>query len=365
MSLRFLAKPKIVTQGNTGTASVIELTLANLNGKLDHDSRKAFLARCQACNDGTFANATNATIAAGKSSTAKYTHTANKDLTFHTGVGSKATQTLTISGVVKDSETVTIGSDSGNRVYEFDGNSSVTSGNVAVDISASMTKSQGTLTVDTQPTAGDTFTINTRVYTFVAVGLANDNNEISVGADLAEAKLNIVAAINGTDHNSANNDVTAAAFATDDCVLTAKVPGTVGDTIATTETFTEGTNVFDAATLGTTTAGVDCSANDAKDALKTAIDADPLSDVDARGNLIIDALKNGTAANSYVTTETMANGSWGAATMTGGTDLELGKLYVSVTNTTAETITLRFGPPPVGGRVVDFSESIQLTHAAP
>ncbi len=33
--------------------------------------------------------------------------------------------------------------------------------------------------------------------------------------------------------------------------------GTAGNSIATTETFTSSNNVFDAATLGTTTAGVD------------------------------------------------------------------------------------------------------------
>ena len=40
-------------------------------------------------------------------------------------------------------------------------------------------------------------------------------------------------------------------------VITAITKGVTGDEIATTETFTAGTNVFDAATLGTTTAGVD------------------------------------------------------------------------------------------------------------
>lgn len=117
--------------------------------------------------------------------------------------------------------------------------------------------SQGTLTMDTQPTAGDTMTIGTKTYTFTADGTAAADGEIDVGADLADAKTLVPAAINGTDGiNTAHTQVTAAAFVGDDMVITASTKGTAGDSIATTETFTAVTNVFDAATLGTTTAGV-------------------------------------------------------------------------------------------------------------
>jgi hypothetical protein len=118
--------------------------------------------------------------------------------------------------------------------------------------------SQGTLTMDTQPTAGDTMTIGTKVYTFTADGTAAADGEIDVGADLADCKTLVVAAINGTDGiNTAHTQVTAAAFVGDDMVITASTKGVAGDLIATTETFTAGTNVFDDVTLGTTTAGVD------------------------------------------------------------------------------------------------------------
>ena len=118
--------------------------------------------------------------------------------------------------------------------------------------------SQGTLTIDTQPIVGDTFTIGTKLFTFVTDETADADGELDVGADLADAKVQIVAAINGTDgFNTASAFVTAAAFATNDCVLTAKVKGVAGDLIATTETFDEVTNVFDADVLGTTVTGVD------------------------------------------------------------------------------------------------------------
>jgi hypothetical protein len=118
--------------------------------------------------------------------------------------------------------------------------------------------SQGVLTIAVQPTAGDTMTIGTKVYTFVADGTEAEEGDISVETDLATAKVSIVAAINGTDSiNTSNADVVASNFSTNDCTLTAKVKGVIGDTIVTTETFTAETNIFDAGTLGTETAGLD------------------------------------------------------------------------------------------------------------
>jgi hypothetical protein len=108
-----------------------------------------------------------------------------------------ATKTLTISGAVADSETVSIGSD----VYEFladTAQSKTAETNIAVDITASTTKAQGTLTVDTNPTLNDTMTIGTTVYTFVENPPLNAG-EIAIGTDVEATQINIVAAINGTD----------------------------------------------------------------------------------------------------------------------------------------------------------------------
>jgi len=116
---------------------------------------------------------------------------------------------------------------------------------------------QGTLTVDTLPTATtDTITVGATTYTFVAEADYEEAGQISLGAGLAECQANIVAAINGTDlYNAVNDDVSAGDFAADDCILTATVPGIDGNTITTTETFTAVTNIFDDTTLGTTVAG--------------------------------------------------------------------------------------------------------------
>ena len=145
---------------------------------------------------------------------------------------------LAISGVVVDGETVTINNPfaEGVDVYEFvtdDAKTKTSPENIAVDISAFSVKASGTLTMDTQPTSGDTITIGDKTFIFVPVGTANSDGEISIGADLAAAKLNLVAAINGADGvNSAVPGVHAANFIDDLCTITALVGGTIGNTIS-------------------------------------------------------------------------------------------------------------------------------------
>jgi len=124
-----------------------------------------------------------------------------------------------------------------------------------------------TLGAVTAGTDADTLTLDTRVYTFTSALTPTDAKDtVLIGANLAAAKVNLVAAINltgtaGTEyseaHSTAHATVSVAAFAGDDMVATAKITGTSGNSIATTETFLAGSNVFDAATLGTTTAGVE------------------------------------------------------------------------------------------------------------
>jgi len=133
----------------------------------------------------------------------------------------------------------------------------------AIDPSAGAVAAQGTLTMDTQPSDGDTYTIGSKTYTFQTT-LTDVDGNVNIGGTLAQAKLNLVAAIDlsgvaGTDYATsmtAHTEVSVAAFSGDDAVITALVAGESGNSIATTETFTAGTNVFDGATLGSTTLGV-------------------------------------------------------------------------------------------------------------
>jgi len=126
---------------------------------------------------------------------------------------------------------------------------------------------QGTLTIAEPVTAENTMTIGAVVYTFKANGTAAAAGEIDMGAAEADTKLNIVKAIKGTDTlNDAHPTVDcAAAFVGDNLVLTAKTKGAAGNAIVTTQTLTHESNIFDADTLGTTTAGVNGTVGSAKD----------------------------------------------------------------------------------------------------
>ncbi len=121
---------------------------------------------------------------------------------------------------------------------------------------------QGTLTMDTIPADGNTVTVDYKIYTF-QTSLTDVDGNINIGGTLAQAKLNFVAAFDlsgtaGTDYATSmqgHNTVDIAAFISDDAILTARLAGTGGNSIVTTETFTPSSNIFDAATLGTTTTG--------------------------------------------------------------------------------------------------------------
>ena len=128
--------------------------------------------------------------------------------------------------------------------------------------------SQGTLTLAVNPTNGDVINIGTKTYLFQTT-LTNSDGNILIGSTLAQTQQNIVDAINLTSLNSGpgvqyalsmieHPQVSAAlTWVGNTLVITSKIGGIVGNSIATTKTFTSGSNFFDASTLGTTRAGVD------------------------------------------------------------------------------------------------------------
>lgn len=73
-------------------------------------------------------------------------------LTAHNATADAATGTLTFTGVVADGQTVTIGSE----VYEFDTNSSVAAGHIAVDVSGGVTAAEAVTAIVTAITADST-----------------------------------------------------------------------------------------------------------------------------------------------------------------------------------------------------------------
>jgi hypothetical protein len=249
-----------------------------------------------------------------------------------------ATGTLTLTGVVVDGETVTIGDD----VYEFDTHATetVTSGHIAVDVSGGSTvAAQGTLTLDTLPTDGDTIHIGSTTYRFKST-LAQANDITITAADLGATQDHLRKTVNGTgvagtDYYTGtvtpHATVSMSAFTADAAILTAKAGGTAGNSLATTETFTAGTNVFDDTTLGTTTAGVDPTASEAVTALVTAITAsttEPVTAADGTGDtVVVTAEVPGTEAESIATSTTAAHGSFGDTTLVDGVDGTLGTAW--------------------------------------
>ena len=231
----------------------------------------------------------------------------------------KANGLLTLTGVVIHREKVSIGND----VYEFladVGQIKSAETNIAVNIVSNTVRATKNLTVDTKPTSGDTMTIDGVVYTFVPVGTDTAGLEISIGADLAAAQANIVAAINGTDEfNSPHPSVVAGNFADNVSAITALVGGTVGNSIGITETFTAESNIFAGATLS---GGANCSAANAITKLIAAITASDTEGVGATPGsgttVVLTADIGGSSGNSISISCAMANGSVGHATLTEG-----------------------------------------------
>jgi hypothetical protein len=125
-----------------------------------------------------------------------------------------------------------------------------------------VTMAQGTLTMDVMPSDGDTLTVDGKTYTYQTVLTDSDGN-IAIGGSLAQAQLNLVSAfalsgVAGVDYAASTKGhptVSIDDFGGDQAVLTAKESGIGGNLIATTETFTATTNMFDGGTLGGTTLG--------------------------------------------------------------------------------------------------------------
>lgn len=238
-----------------------------------------------------------------------------------------ATGTLTISGVLLDFNTVTIGS----RVYEFDSHEeeSVTSGNVRVDISPSSgytVAAYATIIVSAAVGVGQTLEVDGKVYTFVTNGTQSADGDIPSFSTYATQATAIYNAINGLDGiNVANIQVECTAFVDggteSGALLRAKRGGAAGNSIVLESSTTAVTVGGASAGVPTTLAnGSDCSAADGVTALVAAINGDSqrvVTAVDGTGNTMdVSSLVGGTASN-YAVGDTI-NGSWGAATLTGG-----------------------------------------------
>lgn len=259
----------------------------------------------------------------------------------------KAVGRMTVSGQPSNNDTFVLGS----KTYTL--KSTITA---AVAATATLTSDE------TQPDAGDTVTVGDQVYTFVEEITAVYGgprsyipNEVLIGADADATLANLVHAVNqtgtaGTNYSMGtvkNPLVSAAAVSSHATVMTARSTGTGGNAIVKAE---DSDHLDWDGSGGVFTGGVDTVANEIKigasaaatlDNIKAAVNATGTPgteySVGTEANATVSATTNadttqdfeaitgGTAGNSIVFTESMANttisgsGTLGGTTSGGGT----------------------------------------------
>jgi len=230
--------------------------------------------------------------------------------------------TLTLTGVVKDGEIFTVG----DEIFEIDTDGVVTSGNIAIDVSAFAVGSQGTLTVTggaNQIADTNTIVIDTKIYEFKTT-LTPAEGEILIGANDTAALLNLKNALDlggtpGTDYSCAAVHPTVKGVSSDalTLIVEARTPGTAGDSIATT--ITSGAELsWGDPNLGDTQAGVDCPAADADGIIVTDASAGStlVTATQGGGTTVIFTVDiAGVLGNAFASTVTLTNGTFGDTTL--------------------------------------------------
>lgn len=227
---------------------------------------------------------------------------------------------LRVAAAVASTETVTID----GYVFEvYTGATAVTSGRYSVDVSAGGAKAVGTLTSSGTISNNDTVTIDSVVYTF-KTALTGAVREVLIGANAAAALDNLKSAINasagaGTTYGTgttAHPTVTATTNTDTTQVVEAKVTGTAGNSLATTET---GANLaWGASTLAS---GANPTAGEFTTAFTAALNAAGIgwtaTRVSTNEVLVVKSDKGYKAA---ACSETLAgsNNAWAAANAYGG-----------------------------------------------
>ena len=251
---------------------------------------------------------------------------------------------LTLTGTVIDGETITVGTE----IFEIDTNSSVVAGHIAIDVSSFATASKGTLTVTAgthQIADGYIVTIDTKIYTF-KTALTPTEGQVLIGATDTAALLNLKNAMNhtgtpGTDYSCAAAHPTVLGFSSGALTLVAqaRTPGVAGNSIVSTKTGAQ-ISWDGAGTLGTTTAGVDCTAANADGVIVTAATAGSTKIAATQGSgttVLFTVLIKGAAGNAFVFSTTLTHGSVDAAvlgTATAGVDGTVGAAFELLANAT-------------------------------
>jgi len=245
-----------------------------------------------------------------------------------------ASGTFTITDTVSDTETVVIGDDT----YEFDTGGSVDPGNILVDISEDAGKLAAAAALvaaindsGTENFAATDDSDTDGVVTIVANTPGTDSNGVSTTDGVTDGSWAEATTLGGED--ATNTDATpviAAAInenttepvtaveSTDTVEITHNTPGTDGNSVTTTETMENGS--WADATL---VAGADALNTAAVVKIAEIINAEgtePVTAESSTNTVVVTHDTPGTIGDTLATTETMDNGSWGAATLAGGAD---------------------------------------------
>ncbi len=249
---------------------------------------------------------------------------------------------LRVAAAVASTETVTIG----DTVFEvYTGATAITAGRVAVDVSAGGTKATQTLTLSGTVSNNETVVINGRTYTF-KTALTGAADEVLIGANAAASLDNLKSAINasagaGTTYGTgttAHTTVEATTNTDTTQVIQARVTGTAANSYGTTETITNGS--WGAATMA---GGANPTAAEFTTALETAANATatcPFAATRISANEVLFVAKNG-GTSTVACTETLAgaNNAWAAATTFAGDSPANGALPVTILVSRVPTAT--------------------------
>ena len=148
------------------------------------------------------------------------------------GTKTQASCTFTLGGTVFDGEKINIGND----IYEIDTNGNFEVGNIQIDLSASAIASTGTLTFTSIPINGETIKIGYDIYEFDTDSNVVAGN-IRVNINSISTIDNIITILVDVINSKTNENIIATAdLVVDSVLITCTIPGSIGNTIVTSET---------------------------------------------------------------------------------------------------------------------------------
>jgi len=349
--------PTISSQGTTATPSRIKIACTKPDGTAFSAANHQIRARV--CDSGTRALSTNATIAVANATTElEDISTTDKDLVIQEAGTAALTTALSGSNndLVYTAKQSGLGGNDISVRYVNPGTASATlSVSVASKaITVNLATGAGTAQVETAavtsaagPTESDTLQILVTSALFTAPE-AVQCALLDADADAAAVATKIRAAL--TADTVINTHFTVGGTSAN-VVLTARVAAANDSTLNVEWYGVSGVTDLEAST--NTTAGVAPAITSTATLVKAGIDAST-----AAAALVTVANASGNDGTGVVTALAATN-------LAGGATGDV--FWLDLTDATAETVTLRLGPPTFGGGgfVGDYSASLNVTHVVP